>query len=49
MEAGQEYLRRYKLHGDEFLHSIVTGDKTSMYIGGKMFLTDEKVKVYVEK
>ncbi|KAG5316575.1 SETMR methyltransferase, partial [Pseudoatta argentina] len=28
MEAGQEFLRRYKLHGDEFLRSIVTGDET---------------------
>ncbi|KAG5324833.1 SETMR methyltransferase, partial [Pseudoatta argentina] len=26
VEAGQEFLRRYKLHGDEFLRSIVTGD-----------------------
>ncbi|KAG5325758.1 SETMR methyltransferase, partial [Pseudoatta argentina] len=28
VEAGQEFLRRYKLHGDEFLRSIVTGDET---------------------
>ncbi|KAG5326612.1 SETMR methyltransferase, partial [Pseudoatta argentina] len=28
VEAGQEFLRRYKLHGDEFLRSIVTGDIT---------------------
>ena len=28
MEAGQEFLRCYKLHGDEFLRSIVTGDET---------------------
>ncbi|KAG5319446.1 SETMR methyltransferase, partial [Pseudoatta argentina] len=27
VEAGQEFLRRYKLHGDEFLRSIVTGDR----------------------
>ncbi|KAG5308973.1 SETMR methyltransferase, partial [Pseudoatta argentina] len=26
VEVGQEFLRRYKLHGDEFLRSIVTGD-----------------------
>ncbi|KAG5311603.1 SETMR methyltransferase, partial [Pseudoatta argentina] len=26
VEAGQEFLRRYKLHGDEFLRSVVTGD-----------------------
>ncbi|KAG5319567.1 MOS1T transposase, partial [Pseudoatta argentina] len=29
VEAGQEFLRRYKLHGDEFLRSIVTGDKSA--------------------
>jgi hypothetical protein len=28
VEAGQEFLRHYKLHGDEFLHSIITGDET---------------------
>ncbi|KAG5325839.1 SETMR methyltransferase, partial [Pseudoatta argentina] len=28
VEAGQEFLRRYKLHRDEFLRSIVTGDET---------------------
>ncbi|KAG5317907.1 MOS1T transposase, partial [Pseudoatta argentina] len=28
VEAGQEFLRRYKLHGDEFFRSIVTGDET---------------------
>ncbi|KAG5324866.1 SETMR methyltransferase, partial [Pseudoatta argentina] len=28
VEAGQEFLRRYKLHGDEFLRSIITGDET---------------------
>ncbi|KAG5313222.1 MOS1T transposase, partial [Pseudoatta argentina] len=28
VEAGREFLRRYKLHGDEFLRSIVTGDET---------------------
>ncbi|KAG5326237.1 SETMR methyltransferase, partial [Pseudoatta argentina] len=28
VEAGQEVLRRYKLHGDEFFRSIVTGDET---------------------
>ncbi|KAG5327273.1 GVQW3 protein, partial [Pseudoatta argentina] len=27
VKAGQEFLRRYKLHGDEFLRSIVTGDR----------------------
>ncbi|KAG5305819.1 SETMR methyltransferase, partial [Pseudoatta argentina] len=27
VEAGQEFLRRYKPHGDEFLRSIVTGDE----------------------
>ncbi|KAG5315601.1 SETMR methyltransferase, partial [Pseudoatta argentina] len=27
VEAGQEFLRRYKLHGDEFFRSIVTGDE----------------------
>ncbi|KAG5321301.1 SETMR methyltransferase, partial [Pseudoatta argentina] len=27
VEAGREFLRRYKLHGDEFLRSIVTGDE----------------------
>ncbi|KAG5317385.1 SETMR methyltransferase, partial [Pseudoatta argentina] len=42
VEAGQEFLRRYKLHGDEFLRSIVTGD-------GKKFSTDEEVKEEVEK
>ncbi|KAG5318839.1 SETMR methyltransferase, partial [Pseudoatta argentina] len=31
VEAGQEFLRRYKLHGDEFLRSIVTGDETWAY------------------
>ncbi|KAG5316946.1 SETMR methyltransferase, partial [Pseudoatta argentina] len=31
VEAGQEFLRRYKLHGDEFLRSIVTGDKISVH------------------
>ncbi|KAG5325007.1 SETMR methyltransferase, partial [Pseudoatta argentina] len=31
VEAGQEFLRRYKLHGDEFLRSIVTGDPTSIF------------------
>ncbi|KAG5320181.1 SETMR methyltransferase, partial [Pseudoatta argentina] len=42
VEAGQEFLRRYKLHGDEFLRSIVTGD-------GKKFSSDEEVKGEVEK
>ncbi|KAG5315261.1 MOS1T transposase, partial [Pseudoatta argentina] len=28
VEAGREFLRRYKLYGDEFLRSIVTGDET---------------------
>ncbi|KAF2895151.1 hypothetical protein ILUMI_11022 [Ignelater luminosus] len=28
VEAGQEFFRRYNLHGDEFLRSIVTGNKT---------------------
>ncbi|KAG5319305.1 SETMR methyltransferase, partial [Pseudoatta argentina] len=30
VEAGQEFLRLYKLHGDEFLRSIVTGDESSI-------------------
>ncbi|KAG5327296.1 MOS1T transposase, partial [Pseudoatta argentina] len=42
VEAGQEFLRRYKLHGDEFLRSIVTGDET-------WFSTDEEVKGEGEK
>ena len=35
MEAGQGFLRRYKLHGEEFLRSIVSGDETWMHMGGK--------------
>ena len=49
VEAGQEFLRRYKLHGDEFLRSIFTGDETWMHVGGKRFSTDEEVKGEVEK
>ena len=44
VEAGQEILRLYNLHGDEFLRSIVTGDETWMHMGGKRFQTDEEVK-----
>ena len=28
VEVRQEFLRCYKLHGDKFLHSIVTGNET---------------------
>ena len=49
VEAGQEFLRRYKLHGDDFLRSIVSRDETWMHMGGKRFLTDEGVKGEVEK
>ena len=49
MKAGPEFLRRYKLHGDEFLRSIVTGDETSIHVGGKRFSTDKEVKGEMEK
>ena len=49
VEAGQEILRRFKLHGDEFLCSIIAGDETWMHIGGKRFSTNEEVKGEVEK
>ena len=38
MEAGQKFLTRYKLHGDEFLCSIVTGDETWMHMSGRKVL-----------
>ena len=38
-----------KLHGVEFLHSIITGDKTWMHMGGKRFSTDEEVKGEVDE
>jgi hypothetical protein len=28
VEVRQEFMRHYKLYGDEFLHSIITGDET---------------------
>ena len=49
VEAGQEFLRRYKLHGDDFLRSIVSRDETWMHMGGKRFSTNEEVKGEVEK
>ena len=49
VEAGQEFLRYYKLHGDEFLRSIVTGDENWMHVGGKRFSTDKEMKGEVEK
>jgi hypothetical protein len=42
-------LRRYKLHGDEFLRSIITGYETWMHMDGERFSTDEEVKGEVEK
>ena len=48
VEVGQEFLRLYKLHGDEFLLSIITGDKTWMQMGGKRFSTNEKAEKWMK-
>jgi len=48
VEAGQGFLRRYKLCGEEFLWFIFTGDKTWMHMDGKKFWTDERVEGSVE-
>ena len=44
VEARQEFLRHYKLYGDQFLRSIVTVYETWMHMDGKRFSTDEEVK-----
>ena len=49
MEAGQEFLRHYKLHGDEFLLSNVTEASLKLRIGRKRLLNDEEMKGEVEK
>jgi hypothetical protein len=42
-------LRCYKLHGDEFLYSIVTEDETWVAHYGKRFSTDKDMKGEMEK
>ncbi|KAG5319477.1 MOS1T transposase, partial [Pseudoatta argentina] len=45
VEAGQEFLRRYKLHGDEFLRSIVTGDETWVE---KSFQPTRRLEIHIK-
>ncbi|KAG5318318.1 MOS1T transposase, partial [Pseudoatta argentina] len=57
VEAGQEFLRRYKLHGDEFLRSIVTGDETwvekilkmSIFVPNKVYLRGILLHYFIQK
>ena len=49
VEAGQEFLRRYKLHGDEFLRSIYLFTSLKLHMDGKRFSTDKEMKGEVEK
>jgi hypothetical protein len=49
VEAGQEFLRSYKLHGDEFLGSYNLFISLKLHMGGKGVSNDEVMKREVEK
>ena len=48
VKAGQEFLRRYKHHEDEFLRSIVIEDEARMHMCGKRFSTYEEVEKWTK-